>query len=45
MWKLDTPPINITLNKSTAAITEPTLKIVELKDVSEEMKGHLIRVK
>jgi len=45
MWKLDTPPVNVTLNKSTASTTVPTLKIVDIASVSPEMKEHLVRIK
>lgn len=44
MWKLETPPINITLNKLTA-YTEPTLKIMDIKDVPDNLKGQLVQVK
>lgn len=44
MWKLDTPPIYVKLNKTTASVTEPTLKIMDIKDVPQEMKAHLVRV-
>lgn len=43
MWKLETPPINVTMNKSTA-YAEPTLKIMDIKDVPESMKGQLVKV-
>ena len=45
MWKLDTPPINVTLAKSTASSTEPTLKIIDIKDVPESMKLSLVKLK
>lgn len=45
MWKLDTPPINVTLNKSTASTGTPTLKIIDIASVSQEMKEHLVRIK
>lgn len=47
MWKLDSPPINVTLNKntSTGAVNEPTLKVIDIADVRPEMKAHLQRVK
>ncbi|MCW3105732.1 MAG: hypothetical protein JWQ09_238 [Segetibacter sp.] len=44
MWKLDTPPINVTLSKSTAAIT-PSLKIVDLASIPENVKDKLVRIK
>jgi PEGA domain len=45
MWKLDTPPINVTLAKSTASASEPTLKIMDIKDVPESMKLSLVKLK
>lgn len=46
MWQLNTPPaIKVTLNKSTASITEPTLKIMDIKDVPENMRQYLVRIK
>lgn len=45
MWKLDTPPINVTLNKSTASTETPTLKIIDIASVSQDMKQHLVRIK
>ncbi len=45
MYKLDTPPINVTLNKSTASIETPTLKIIDIANVPKEMKEKLIRLK
>lgn len=45
MWKLDTPPINVTLSKSTASIETPTLKIVDIATVPQDMKSKLVRIK
>lgn len=45
MWKLDTPPINVTLAKSTAALNEPTLKIIDIKNVPENLKLSLVKLK
>jgi hypothetical protein len=45
MWKLDTPPINVTLNKSTASTEMPTLKIVDIASISQNLKDKLVRVK
>ena len=45
MWKLDTPPINITLNKSVASTEVPTLKIIDFASVSQDMRKHLVRIK
>ena len=45
MWKLDTPPINVTLNKSTASKEVPTLKIIDISSIQKDMKDQLIRIK
>jgi len=45
MWKLDTPPIDVTLTKSNAVNVEPTLKIVDIASISQDMKAHLVRIK
>ena len=45
MWKLDTPPINVTLSKSTASTETPTLKIVDIASIPQNMKDKLVRVK
>ena len=45
MWKLDTPPINVTLSKSTASTETPTLKIVDIASIPQSMKDKLVRVK
>lgn len=46
MWKLDTPPIYVTLTKSaTTTLNEPTLKIMDIKDVPDNLKLSLVKVK
>ena len=47
MFKLDTPPINVTLAKLNPAltVTEPTLKIIDIKDVPANMRADLVKVK
>jgi hypothetical protein len=45
MWKLDTPGVNVTLNKSTTAMETPTLQIVDFATISPELKQHLVRIK
>lgn len=45
MWKLDTPPINVTLSKSTASTEMPTLKIVDIASIPQNLKDKLVRVK
>lgn len=47
MWRIDkyADDINETLIKSTVSSTEPTLKIMDIKNVPENMKENLVRVK
>lgn len=47
MWKIEKQNDNIyeTLTKSTASVGEPTLKIIDIKDVPQDMKEHLVRLK
>jgi ABC-type Fe3+-hydroxamate transport system substrate-binding protein len=46
MWKIQDPVIDENLVKSTAAIsTTPTLNIVDIKDISKELRSHLVRLK
>jgi hypothetical protein len=45
MWKLDTRPIFVTLDRSTVSVTEPTLKIMDIKDVPESIKTSLVKLK
>jgi len=45
MWKIADPVVDETLVKSTATTsTNPTLNIVDIKDVSKEVKSQLVRV-
>ena len=44
MWKLDTPPINVTLAKSSTTSIEPTLKIIDIKDVPDNLKLSLVKI-
>jgi len=44
MWQLDTPPINVTLSKSNASLGTPTLKIVDIASIPQNMKDKLVRV-
>lgn len=46
MWRIDkfSDDINVVLSKSTAAVAEPTLKIIDIKDVPATMKGNLVRI-
>ncbi len=44
MWKLDTPPISITLRKSNA-LNIPTLEILNMNEVSAAVKANMIKIK
>lgn len=44
MWKLDTPPISITLRKSNALNT-PTLEILNVNEVSDAVKSNMVKIK
>lgn len=45
MWKIETDFLNETLGKSTASASlEPELKIMNINDVSEDLKPHLVKV-
>lgn len=44
MWKLDTPPISVSLNKPTASI-EPTLQILDIRNASADVKALMVRIK
>ena len=44
MWKLDTPPIFVNLGKPTVS-TEPSLKIIDIKEATPEMKAAMVKVK
>ena len=45
MWKLASPKINVTLTKFTPTVMGPTLKIIDIKDVPENMKANLEKLK
>ena len=45
MWKIDTPPINVTLNQSSFTLTQPTLKTLDIKEVPQSMKDDLVKLK
>lgn len=44
MWKLDTPPISVTLLKPTAMI-EPALRILAIDEVSDVVKANMVQIK
>ncbi len=44
MWKLDTPPISITLRKSNA-LNVPTLEILNVNEVSDAVKANMVKIK
>jgi hypothetical protein len=43
MWKLDTPPISVSLTRPTALI-EPTLQILDVSTVSAYVKASMVRI-
>jgi hypothetical protein len=43
MWKIETEFLNETLSKSTAS-NEPEMKIININEISENWKTHLVRV-
>ena len=45
MWKLETPPINVTLAKSATIGEVPTLKIMDINSLPLNMRDKLVRVK
>lgn len=47
MWRIEKQSENIyeTLSKTDGAVKETTLKIIDVKDVPENMKGNLVRIK
>lgn len=44
MWRLETPPIDVTLQKLNT-LSGAQLKVLELKDVPDSLKGRMVRVK
>lgn len=44
MWKLETPPINVTLQQVNA-INGSSLKIVDYNTISEELRKQAVRIK
>lgn len=44
MWKIETEFLNETLSKSTASI-DPEMKIMNINEIPENWKTHLVRVK
>ena len=47
MWRIEKQSQEIyeTLTKSTASTKEPTLRIIDLNDLPENMKKDLVRIK
>lgn len=43
MWKMETPFLNETLNKSMAAL-EPEIKILDINDIPEHWKTYLTKI-
>lgn len=45
MWRIQDPVVDETLVKTTASISpNPTLNIVNIKDITKEMKSQLVRI-
>lgn len=44
MWKLDTAPIDVILSAPAVGVSEPTLKIMDIKDVPASMKNNLVKI-
>lgn len=47
MWRIErqSEDINETLTPSTVSVAEPTLKIIDIKNVPESMKKNLVKIK
>ena len=45
MWKLDTPPVNVSLTKVNAVAQVPTLQIVDIASLPQDIKEKLVRIK
>jgi hypothetical protein len=47
MWRIDKESsfLTVTLTKSIVSTTEPTLKIIDIKDIPEHLKKDLVQVK
>ena len=45
MWKIQDPLVDETLDKATASqAVKPTLEVLDIKDVSKELKSQLVRI-
>lgn len=44
MWKLDTPPISVTLSNAIA-INKPTLRILTIDEASDAVISNMVRIK
>ncbi len=45
MWKMNTPPIKVALNKATESAETPTLKVIDIATISPEMRAQLVQIK
>ena len=45
MWKIDNEYMNETLVATTASITEPQLRVLNVHDIPQEWRAHLVPVK
>jgi hypothetical protein len=46
MWKLDTPTVNATLQKTTAGLhSTPTLQVVDINSLTAAQRAQLVRLK
>ena len=44
MWKIETEFLNETLNSKSTSSLEPEMKILNIKDIPENWKNHLVKV-
>jgi hypothetical protein len=45
MWKLDTPPLKVSLERTNAAAQVPTLQIIDIATLPQSAKEKLVRIK
>ncbi len=45
MWKLDSPSINVTMEKLAASIQTPTLQILDINNLPKELEQYLVKIK
>ena len=44
MWKIETEFLNETLNKTTTASLDPEMKLLNINDIPDDWKTHLVKV-